>query len=392
MSYGSYSLPCDDDFEGEIEDYTVIINSCDVLTDGGTIGEDEELCVDNNDPASIINLTTPSGAGGNVEYKWLMNTTTNVPPSGNNTNGWVEIPGETGDSYDPGPITQTTWYIRYARNNGCTVYTGASNVVKKQYITSCLSYCESEGLDTQYEWIRRVRFKTINNTSGDDNGYGDYTALSADVVPGENRNIRLRPGFSSASYNEYWRVWIDWNQDGDFEDANEQEVQGISFFGSQLVGTISVPNDAAIGVTRMRVSMKYGSYSEPCEIIAEGEVEDYTINVTPQLNLTLPANSNGENLGTENFSKVDVQNEQLRLDVFPNPAQEQVTIQWDKELTNSTLTISDQLGKIVLIKSLKSEQLKVNLDLIDSRFKSGTYLVTISKDGYNITKRFVVLK
>ncbi|MEL6988186.1 MAG: GEVED domain-containing protein, partial [Bacteroidota bacterium] len=276
MSYGTWVDPCEVFAYGEVEDYTVDISFCDNVTDGGQIGDDEFLCDGPNDPAIITSIVDAFGGTGTIEYLWLKNTTTSNPPANGNMNGWEEIPNSNSPSYDPGPITETTWFIRCARQSGCIQYDGESNVVEKAYALTCTpDYCESHGLSTQYEWIEKVKIASINNLSGNNNGYADFTNLSTDIYCGSSKTIILKPGFAGGAYREYWRVWVDWNQDGDFEDAGELEVQkrgrGIRY------GTVSAPNNAVHGATRMRVSMKYNSYPSSCEIFGAGEVEDYSI-------------------------------------------------------------------------------------------------------------------
>jgi hypothetical protein len=38
---------------------------------------------------------------------------------------------------------------------------------------------------------------------------------------GAANSITLTPGYSGSAYNEYFRVWIDYNKDGDFTDPGE---------------------------------------------------------------------------------------------------------------------------------------------------------------------------
>ena len=276
MSYNGWADPCDVFAKGEVEDYTVDISFCDNVMDGGLIGDDEILCDGPNDPAIITSIADASGGSGTIEYLWLKNTTTSNPPTNGNMNGWVEIPNSNMSSYDPGPISETTWYIRCSRQSGCIQYDGESNVVEKTYALTCApDYCESNGESTQYEWIKKVKIGSINNRSGNNNGYSDFTNLSTDIYCGASKAITLKPGFAGSPYREYWRVWVDWNQDGDFDDAGELEVQRNGF-GTRY-GRVSAPNNAVHGATRMRVSMKYNSYPSSCETFAAGEVEDYTI-------------------------------------------------------------------------------------------------------------------
>ena len=146
-------------------------------------------------------------------------------------------------------------------------------------ISSCdnceTDYCLSQGNSTNYEYIKKVKLQDINNNSGNNNGYADFTHLSTDLYRGQSKSIHLKPGFVNYSELEYWTVWVDWNQDGDFEDSNEQEVRKRSW--GNVWGKISVPHDASLGATQMRISMKYGDYAAPCQDIQYGEVEDYTI-------------------------------------------------------------------------------------------------------------------
>jgi len=142
-----------------------------------------------------------------------------------------------------------------------------------------LAYTESYGLSTEYEWIQKVKLENINNNSGDDVGYGDFTDMSTVIVPNSIYKIHLKPGFSGSKYWEFFRVWIDWNQDGDFDDAGELEVQTITYRNTKRY--FRAPAAALPGTTRMRVAMKYGWFPESDEIFDEGEVEDYTIEVLP---------------------------------------------------------------------------------------------------------------
>jgi len=180
MKYGYWSNPCDVFADGEVEDYLVDISFCDNITDGGEIGDDEILCDDNDDPSMINDFAGADGGSGDIEYLWLMSTTTSVPPNYSNMDEWTAIANSNASSYDPDPISTTTWYIRCARRNGCIQYTGESNVIEKTLLPgNCIpEHCTSEGTSTQYEWIKKVKFGDINNWSGNDGGYGDYTNCS----------------------------------------------------------------------------------------------------------------------------------------------------------------------------------------------------------------------
>ena len=98
--------------------------------------------------------------------------------------------------------------------------------------------------------------------------------------------ITLTPGFKNCAYREYWKVWIDWNYDGDFSDPGEMVAYGKSKY--PITKNINVPNSATTGkALRMRIIMKWGGYpTSPCAAYCWGwgsrwgEVEDYSVFVS----------------------------------------------------------------------------------------------------------------
>ena len=141
---------------------------------------------------------------------------------------------------------------------------------------SAQTYCPSDGGSGNTFNIQRVQFAGIDNTSGDNNGYGDFTALSATVTPGTSNTIAL-DGNGLFFLQRRYRVWVDWDRNGVFA-GSELAFQGSGF--GQVNGSIAVPANAPAGPTRMRVSMSSLIYQGPCANFSLGEVEDYTVNVT----------------------------------------------------------------------------------------------------------------
>jgi len=95
------------------------------VTNGGQISGDEDpIACGPFDPSTITNAVSPSGGNGAVEYIWLASTT------GCPTELTDQVAGADGASYDPGPITQTTYYVRCSRVLGCTVWIESNCVVK----------------------------------------------------------------------------------------------------------------------------------------------------------------------------------------------------------------------------------------------------------------------
>ena len=157
---------------------------------------------------------------------------------------------------------------------------GSNTLTKTAHITvnavTC-SYCTASSNRSSYEHIAGVKVGNFNNTSGAAN-YSDFTNQTIDLTAGVNQTIELTPGFSSGSYSEYFRVWIDYNGDCDFDDAGEL-VYTSGSTTSTVSGTIAVPANLNL-TTRMRIAMKYNSAAtSACGNFADGEVEDYTVNI-----------------------------------------------------------------------------------------------------------------
>ena len=188
-----------------------------------------------------------------------------------------------------------------------------------------LVYCESFGSTTEDEWIETITVHDYTNDSGDDGGYGDYTGdIATTLLLGETYNVSLTPGFSGQDWDEYFRIWIDLNQDGEFT-ADELVYDAGQATTVTITGEIEIPETAFTGVTRMRISMKYyGGWTpaapSPCEEFDFGEVEDYCVEITTPCEYTV----------TETISDAScngVENGMIELEVLN--AEEPVTFLWN---------------------------------------------------------------
>lgn len=134
--------------------------------------------------------------------------------------------------------------------------------------------CQAAGQSVYYEWIAGVAVGTFDNTSGAQ-GYSDFTHL---VIPiAGSVPITVTPGMSGGTWLEYYRAWIDWNGDADFDDPGEEILSGSGY--NIVSGTIQVPAGATPGQRRLRVAMRYAAPPPACGSFDYGEVEDYTVEV-----------------------------------------------------------------------------------------------------------------
>tara|TARA_R110002111_G_scaffold61815_5_gene102848 strand:+ start:20515 stop:25389 length:4875 start_codon:yes stop_codon:yes gene_type:complete len=148
-------------------------------------------------------------------------------------------------------------------------------------------YCASNGNNTNDEYIGRVQLNTLdNNNSGagiDGTGYSDFTgnsALTTELLGGSEYTITITPVWPGTVYSEGYSVWIDYNNDADFDDAGEQVWTQAVTNNTPVSGTFTVPTNISYGqTTRMRVSLKYNGVPTACESFGYGEVEDYSVNL-----------------------------------------------------------------------------------------------------------------
>ncbi len=140
------------------------------------------------------------------------------------------------------------------------------------------TYCEAGRQGTNY--IGEVSFGSISNTSAN-GSYANNTSQSTSVQKGATVTLTVTPGITSSNWNSnVVGAWIDWNQDGDFEDADEQVLMKTPGTGGGTAN-VTIPNTAKNGETRLRVRYRWGSNPNPCGTTANDgdEVEDYTVNV-----------------------------------------------------------------------------------------------------------------
>jgi DNA-binding beta-propeller fold protein YncE len=136
-------------------------------------------------------------------------------------------------------------------------------------------YCISNGRYVWYEWIDSITVEESTHVSGANGGYADFTDEIIDLSFGDNE-VALTPGFGYSAYLEYWRIWVDINQDTVFDDSELLLEQASD---EPVIGQITIPDTALTGTTRMRISMKWYGAPPSCGTFSYGEVEDYTVSI-----------------------------------------------------------------------------------------------------------------
>jgi chitodextrinase len=258
--------------------------------------------------------------------------------------------------------TAYTFNVR-AKDAAGNVSLNSNTVSVTTLAVSTVTYCNSRGNNTADEFINRVQLRTINNLSGNNGGYGNFTSLSTNLVRGTSNPITITPGWTSTVFSEAYRVWIDYNRDGDFLDAGEQVFNRNRTTATPISGNFTVPNTALLGATRMRVSMKYNASPTSCEIFTDGEVEDYTVNITAT-------------------ARFDEENSAISFNLYPNPVKGDVLNIANLD-SPSTYRIFNMLGQELGSGTIENDAINV------ASLNSGTFLLEVSNGTSTSTKRFI---
>lgn len=264
MKYEGAQTACESFNYGEVEDYAVTFGTATATCDTPT------------------GLTTGSVTSSSATLDWAAvsgASTYDVRYRATGTTSWTTT-STSGSSKSVSGLSASTQYefqVRTVCSSSSSAYSSSETFTTSAAV---VSYCASAGSNSSYEWIDLVSLNEVNNATGDNGGYGDYTNLTANIAPGGSYTITISAGFSGTTYKEYWKVWIDLNQDGDFTDSGEELVSGSATSANNLTATLNIPSSASLGTTRMRVSMKYNAEQTSCETFNYGEVEDYTVNIT----------------------------------------------------------------------------------------------------------------
>jgi len=210
--------------------------------------------------------------------------------------------------------------------------------------------CDLAATNSSYEFIQSVEIglNPINISNG--------TAIT------------LTPGFLSGSYLESWKVWIDLNRDGDFEDSGEEVFSGSG--NSAVSGTLNLPGV----VSGARVAMQWNNAPPSCGSYTYGEVEDYTVALS----------------GSDNKLTSAVHT----IEVYPNPARSHINIDIDDLLFTDnpeslTATIYTMDGKKAYSKQLNiTNTITINTEHLNK----AVYLIRLhTNDGRTHVGRFVKL-
>lgn len=281
---GSYS-----DWIGPI-DFTTLASNCTGTPATGTLtASATSVCLNTAYNLSVANVSTSIG----ITLKWQSS------PTGLNT--WTTLSSVT-------PILGTTTYNynvlsqTAATDYRCVIACSYSNdssvsnlvTVAQNSFNNC--YCLPTASASTYPI---TNFQTtgatanVNITSAGgitSAGYSNYSLT--DTVKAV---INTVVNFSGSTTDNGVKIWVDWNHDGDFDDAGENVYSSGGYVAS-FSGSFTVPLNALVGYTRMRVKADYNSTAPTtCGNVTNGETEDYAFYAIAQpacAGVPAPGNTN----------------------------------------------------------------------------------------------------
>lgn len=279
---------------------------------------------DTTAPSAPTNLASSATTETSTQLSWTASTD-NVGVTGYDVyqNGSIRTSTSSTTLAVSGLTASTTYSFYVKAKDAAGNVSAQSNSTSVTTLTPASSgYCASQGNSVNDERIGNVSFNTINNSSAATSGYTDYTSISTSVNQSTSYNISITPSWTGSVYNEGYAVFIDYNQDGDFDDAGETVFTNAATNATPITGSIAIPANATLGETRMRVSMKYNGIPSACETFSYGEVEDYTVVIgnavgdtsaptaptslaasgTTQTTTTLSWNASSDNVGVTGYN------------------------------------------------------------------------------------------
>lgn len=177
-------------------------------------------------------------------------------------------------------------------------------------------------LCTSNDFINNVTLNSLSNLNsgcnGNTNNYINYApggSLTTTLESGAAYTIALQAG---TQWPQGFGVWIDFNNDNDFDDADEFVYASPTASTAQFTGTVTIASDPGyIGDRRMRIRCKYNSTilsTESCATFSYGETEDYTVTISPattsmsyQSSTTIQTNFDALGLGEQDAEIIGVE-------------------------------------------------------------------------------------
>lgn len=131
--------------------------------------------------------------------------------------------------------------------------------------------------------ISNFALDEINNASAvGEAEYTDYTGSTPAATLEKGGTVPVSIERNTAANPISYRVWIDFNRDGDFTDGGETVYAVDGYSGTVVSDSLTVPSNVSFGAYRLRVGANLNQQpNQACGPNRYGEYEDYRVQVIP---------------------------------------------------------------------------------------------------------------
>ncbi|WP_339844559.1 GEVED domain-containing protein [uncultured Dokdonia sp.] len=284
-------------------------------------------------------------------------------------------------------ISAFTTYQLEARTNSVGDQDPTNDIATAEVINTCMPRAtEPNGAGCQADGIKQFILNTINVDDGGDGcntepsngpqGYADRTDLDTTLsnVAGQNEYVlQARHNYDAGAGIEVLSVWIDFNDNGIFEQS-EQLIQGVPFPGANTLDSFDlvIPVDAPLGSHILRAKAidggEPGDINNPCSDFRFGEVQDYTVTID-------------DTLSVDDF--LEGTTDLVITLVGENQFDVQLPTEYDGKVY---VGVSNLLGQQLTYKAIArgNDGFRVLLNL--ANLSSGVYIVTVNDQTGRFTK------
>ena len=239
---------------------------------------------------------------------------------------------------------------------------------------NCSPVADCAGYDDGFQLFQLA---DIDNPSGCEGGYSNFTNLSTDLVVGDTYDVTVTTGYG----DQHVRIWIDYNDDFIFS-LDEMVVSDYEIANGQGQGSytetfqMTIPEGAVLGTHIMRIKSNWQSQvpDDACEDTTYGETEDYTVNLVTSLG----------------FGDFELNNSELIIYSTDNKYFTLKLYTSRSELM--MLSIMDVSGRVLNTNEIiKNNYSSYNYNLNMAGYETGVYFVKIGNpnSGYKVERIIV---
>lgn len=275
---GTYSLPVTASGQGPLK-----VTIC--WTDpAGTASTASKANLDNRTPKLVNDLDVRVSDGTTTNLPWTLNpdNPSSAAAPGDNIRDNIE------QILVANPVPGKAYTVTVSHKGTLTGSTQDYALIVSG--VGGMTYCASSASSSADSRIDRVQFGSIDKAGSTGcTTYTDNLTAVTDVQVNQTLPLTVTVGSCGTARNTILKAFIDWNQDGDFDDANETvATSGVLANGATFTAGVTVPTTLTIGnYTRLRLVLSAtedASTVTACGAYSVGETQDYVLHYVGSAN------------------------------------------------------------------------------------------------------------